>query len=308
MGAVSIRELLESGVHFGHQTQRWNPKMKPYIFGAKNGIYIVDLQKTARQFDRAYRFLSRTVANGGKVMFVGTKKQAQDIIKNEAERCDMFYVNSRWLGGMLTNYRTIKTSVDRLNSLEKMREDGQFSYLTKKESLSLERQIAKLNKALGGIKTMKNLPAVLFVVDVKKERIAVHEAQRLNIPIVAVVDTNCDPDGVDYVIPGNDDALKAIGLFTSRIADACLEGQHLSRDASVRQLRESGEGQTNMSDVEVLKVRKGTEETGEETTTAEVSVAPESGAKAGADVESVAQVASDVVSTASENAESNPAS
>ena len=230
MAVISIRELLQAGVHFGHQTRRWNPKMKPYIFGARNGIYIINLQKTARLFDRAYKSVVQTTARGGKILFVGTKNQAREIIREEAERAGMFYVNNRWLGGMLTNFRTIKASVDRLNALEKDQADGKLDYLTKKERLDKQREIAKLNRALGGIKAMKGLPAALFVIDVKKERIAVHEARRLGIPIVAVVDTNCDPDEIDYVIPGNDDALKSIQLFTHRIADACIEGQHLRRD------------------------------------------------------------------------------
>lgn len=230
MGAVSIRELLEAGVHFGHQTKRWNPRMKPYIFGAKNGIYIIDLQKTARMFDQSYKFVTRLVAQGEKVLFVGTKKQSQEIIRSEAERAGMYYINNRWLGGMLTNFRTIKGSIDRLNNLEKMQQEGKFSYLTKKEVLTLEREIEKLNKSLGGIKELRSLPGVIFIVDVKKERIAVNEAVRLGIPIVAVVDTNCDPEGIEYVVPGNDDALKSIQLFTSKIADACLEGQHLSKE------------------------------------------------------------------------------
>ncbi len=238
MGVISIRALLEAGVHFGHQTRRWNPKMKPYIFGARNGIYIIDLQQTARMFEEAYRFVVRTVAQGGKVLFVGTKKQAQEIIRQEAERCGMYYVNNRWLGGTLTNFRTIKASIDRLNKLEAMKEEGKFSYLTKKEVLTLEREIAKLNRSLGGIKEMPGLPDAVFIIDVRKERIAVAEAMRLNIPIVAVVDTNCDPDGIDYVIPGNDDALKAIQLFTSKIADAVLEGSHMGKDMGGEEIPE----------------------------------------------------------------------
>lgn len=231
MAAISIRELLEAGVHFGHQTKRWNPRMKPYIFGARNGIYIIDLGKTVRLFDEAYRFVTRKVAQGGRVLFIGTKKQSQEIIRREAERCGMPYVNNRWLGGMLTNFKTIRGSVERLLELEKLQQEGKWSHLTKKEVLTLERDVEKLNRSLGGIKTLKDLPDVIFVIDVKKEHIAIHEARRLGIPIVAVVDTNCDPEGIQYVVPGNDDALKAIQLFTTRIADACLEGQHASRDA-----------------------------------------------------------------------------
>ncbi len=257
MGAVSIRALLEAGVHFGHQTRRWNPKMKPYIFGARNGIYIVDLQKTARMFDEAYRFVVRKVAQGGNVLFVGTKKQAQEIVRQEAERCGMFYVNNRWLGGTLTNFRTIKASIDRLNKLESMKEEGKFSYLTKKEVLTLEREIAKLNRSLGGIKEMPGLPQIVFVIDVRKEKIAVAEAKRLKIPIVAVVDTNCDPDGIDYVIPGNDDALKAIQLFASKIADAVLEGKHIGKDAKDEAIAEAV-SLPDTDNVEVV-VRKVTE-------------------------------------------------
>lgn len=240
MAAISIRELLEAGVHFGHQTKRWNPRMKPYIFGARNGIYIIDLAKTARMFDEAYRFLNRTVAQGGKVLFIGTKKQAQEIVRREAERCEMPYVNNRWLGGMLTNFTTIRGSVQRLLDLEKMQQEGKFGYLTKKEVLTLERDIEKLNRSLGGIKDLKALPAAIFVIDVKKEHIAVHEARRLGIPIVAIVDTNCDPEGIQYVVPGNDDALKSIQLFASRVADGCLEGRHMSRDNSRENVSDDG--------------------------------------------------------------------
>lgn len=254
MGAISIRDLLEAGVHFGHQTRRWNPRMKPYIFGARNGIYIVDLQKTARMFDDAYRFLTRTVAGGGKVLFIGTKKQAQDIVRREAERAGMPYVNSRWLGGMLTNFRTIRGSADRLLSLEKTKAEGKHSYLTKKEALEFERDIEKLNRSLGGIKELKDLPAAIFIIDVKKERIAVHEARRLGIPIVAVVDTNCDPEGIEYVIPGNDDALKSIQLFATRVADACLEGSHMGRDVKASEFERGSAGGP-----EVVQARRGME-------------------------------------------------
>jgi small subunit ribosomal protein S2 len=254
MPAISLRDLLEAGVHFGHQTKRWNPKMKPYIFGAKNGIYIIDLQKTTRMFDEAYRFVTNLSKQGKKVLFVGTKKQAQEIIRKEAERCGMYYINNRWLGGMLTNFSTIKGSIDRLNNLEKMQAEGKFGYLTKKEVLTLENDIGKLNKTLGGIKNMKGLPDVIFVIDVKKEHLAIHEARRLGIPIVAVVDTNCDPEGIQYVIPGNDDALKSIQLFTSRIADACLEGQHLSREYT--NAPEGSDKPASMPDVEVVMARR----------------------------------------------------
>ena len=222
--SISIQQLLEAGVHFGHQTQRWNPKMKPYIFGARNGIYIIDLQKTAVLFRRACAFVSEIVARGGNVLFIGTKKQAQDTIAEEATRAGQFYVNSRWLGGTLTNFRTIKQGIDRFRAIEKMQQDGTYERLPKKEVALLEREREKLEQNLGGIKEMGRLPAALFVIDPRKEKIAIHEANRLGIPVVAVVDTNCDPDGVDYVIPGNDDAIRAIRLIAGKIADACVEG------------------------------------------------------------------------------------
>ena len=224
MAGVSMKELLEAGVHFGHQTKRWNPKMKPYIFGARNGIYIVDLQQTVTLFRQAYDFIVKTVSRGGKVLFVGTKKQAQEAIAEAARRAGMFHVNNRWLGGMLTNFRTIKKSIDRLKQLETMREDGTFAKLSKKEASSLAREIERLEKSLGGIKEMERLPEAIFIIDVKKEQIAVKEAKRLGIPVVAVVDTNCDPDDVSYVIPGNDDAIRAIRLFCDRVSDAVAEG------------------------------------------------------------------------------------
>ncbi|WP_429885033.1 30S ribosomal protein S2 [Geoalkalibacter halelectricus] len=224
MAQISMKQLLEAGVHFGHQTRRWNPKMKPYIFGARNGIYIIDLQKTVRYFKTAYSFLAETVQNGDKVLFVGTKKQAQDAIQEEALRAGQYFVNNRWLGGMLTNFVTIKGSIDRLKKIETMAEDGTYDLLTKKEVLQLERERAKLEKSLGGIKAMTKPPGALFVIDPKKEHIAVKEARKLGIPVVAVVDTNCDPDDIDYIIPGNDDAIRAIRLFAARMADACVEG------------------------------------------------------------------------------------
>jgi small subunit ribosomal protein S2 len=222
--AISMRELLEAGVHFGHQTARWNPKMKPYIFGARNGIYIIDLQQTVPLFDAAYRFIVDLVARGEKVLFVGTKKQAAEVVQEQAARSGQFYVNSRWLGGTLTNYRTIKASIDRLRAIEKMEADGIFERLLKKEVLQLTRERAKLEKNLGGIKDMTKLPGAVFIIDTKKEHIAVAEAQKLGIPVVAVVDTNCDPDTIDYLIPGNDDAIRSIRIFASKIADACVEG------------------------------------------------------------------------------------
>jgi small subunit ribosomal protein S2 len=224
MSQITMKQLLEAGVHFGHQTKRWNPKMKPYIFGARNGIYIIDLQKTVRYFKGAYSFVKETVAGGDKILFVGTKKQAQDAIAEEAQRAGQFYVNSRWLGGMLTNFSTIKGSIDRLKKIELMSQDGTYQLITKKEALNLEREKAKLEKTLGGIKTMNKLPGAIFVIDPKKETIAVKEARKLGIPVVAVVDANCDPDDIDYIIPGNDDAIRAIRLFAARIADACVEG------------------------------------------------------------------------------------
>jgi small subunit ribosomal protein S2 len=221
---ISMKQLLEAGVHFGHQTKRWNPKMKPYIFGARNGIYIIDLQKTVGLFRRAYAFVADTVGRGGSVLFVGTKKQAQDAVAEEAQRSNQFYVNTRWLGGTLTNFRTIKQGIDRLKTLERMEEDGTFERLPKKEVASLQREREKLVKNLGGIKDLARLPGALFVIDPKKEHIAVHEANRLGIPVVAVVDTNCDPEGIDYVIPGNDDAIRSIRLFAGKVAEACIEG------------------------------------------------------------------------------------
>lgn len=233
MAQVSMKQLLEAGVHFGHQTKRWNPKMKPYIFGARNGIYIIDLQKTVRYFKSAYQFVRDTVENGEKVLFVGTKKQAQEAIREETERAGQFYVDNRWLGGMLTNFATIKKSIERLKKIEAMSQDGTYELLTKKEALGLEREREKLEKNLGGIKGMNKLPGAIFVIDPKKETIAVKEARKLGIPVVAVVDTNCDPDDIDYLIPGNDDAIRAIRLFAAKMADACLEGVE-AREAALR--------------------------------------------------------------------------
>lgn len=225
MANISMKLLLEAGVHFGHQTNKWNPKMKPYIFGARNGIYIIDLQQTVGLFQSAYQFVVDTVADGGEILFVGTKKQSQESISEEAQRCGMPYVNQRWLGGMLTNFTTIKKSIDRLNSLDQMFADDSVKAFPKKEILRLQKDRDKLAKVLGGIRNIKGLPRALFIVDPKREAIAVSEARRLSIPIVAIVDTNCDPDLIDYIIPGNDDAIRAIKLFSSRIADAVLEGK-----------------------------------------------------------------------------------
>lgn len=225
MAVVSMKQLLEAGVHFGHQTRRWNPKMAPYIFTERNGIYIIDLQKTVKKLEEAYMFVRDTAANGGEILFVGTKKQAGDSVKEEAERCGMHYVNARWLGGMLTNFKTIRRRIERLAQLRKMEEDGTFELLPKKEVIKLKLEIEKLEKFIGGIKNMGQIPAALFVVDPKKEKIAVSEARKLGIPIVAIVDTNCDPDEVDYVIPGNDDAIRAVKLIAGAMANAVLEGK-----------------------------------------------------------------------------------
>ena len=225
MAVISMKQLLEAGVHFGHQTRRWNPKMAKYIFTERNGIYIIDLQKTVKKVDEAYNFLRSVAEEGKSVLFVGTKKQAQEAVKEEALKADMFYVNERWLGGMMTNFQTIQKRINRLKELEAMEEDGTFEVLTKKEVLQLRHEMEKLEKFLGGIKDMKKLPGALFIVDPRKERIAVAEARKLNIPIVAIVDTNCDPDEIDYVIPGNDDAIRAVKLLTGRMADAVIEGR-----------------------------------------------------------------------------------
>ena len=225
MAALTMKELLEAGVHFGHQTKRWNPKMQKYIFGERNGIYIIDLQKTLKKFREAYAFVRDLAASGGALLFVGTKKQAQDTVAEEAGRCAMFFVNQRWLGGTLTNFATIRKSIARLKKLEEMRETGEYDRLPKKEALELEREREKLEKALAGIKGMEQLPSAVFIIDPRKEKIAVAEAQRLGIPIVAIVDTNCDPTGIDYAIPGNDDAIRAVRLITARIVDAILEGR-----------------------------------------------------------------------------------
>ncbi len=225
MAVVSMKQLLEAGVHFGHQTRRWNPKMATYIYTERNGIYIIDLQKTVKKLEEAYNFIREISANGGNVLFVGTKKQAQDAIKEEAARCGGYYVNARWLGGMLTNFRTMRTRIDRLAQLRKMEADGTFAMLPKKEVIKHQGEIEKLEKYLGGVKEMKKIPAALFIVDPRKERNAIAEARKLNIPIVAIVDTNCDPDEIDYVIPGNDDAIRAIRLIAAAMASAAIEGR-----------------------------------------------------------------------------------
>ncbi len=225
MAVVSMKQLLEAGVHFGHQTRRWNPRMAEFIFTERNGIYIIDLQKTVKKVEEAYLFIRDIAAEGGNVLFVGTKKQAQDAIKEEALRSEMYYVNVRWLGGMLTNFKTIKKSIQKLHNLNKMSEDGTFDLLPKKEVAALQKEMADLERNLGGIKDMKGLPSAIFIVDPKKEKNAVDEARKLGIPIVAIVDTNCDPDEVDYVIPGNDDAIRAIKLIAATLADAIIEGK-----------------------------------------------------------------------------------
>ena len=225
MAVVSMKQLLEAGVHFGHQTRRWNPKMAPYIYMERNGIYIIDLQKTVKKLESAYSFIREISENGQDVLFVGTKKQAQEAIKEEAERVGMYYINARWLGGMLTNFKTMRTRVDRLIQLRKMQEDGTFDMLPKKEVIKLTSEINKLEKFLGGVENMKKLPGAIFVVDPRKEHNAIAEARKLKIPVVAIVDTNCDPDEVDYVIPGNDDAIRAIKLISQTMANAVLEGR-----------------------------------------------------------------------------------
>ncbi len=231
MSYITIQEMLSAGLHFGHQTHRWNPKMKPFIFGARNKIYIIDLDKTLPLFNKAYEVLMDDISGGGSVLFVGTKRQAQEIIKEEAERCNMYYVNNRWLGGMLTNFQTIKKSVDRLKAIEGMIEDGTINNYKKKEALKMEKEMAKLKKNLDGIKNMRGLPSLLFIVDPKRENIAVDEANRLGIPVIAIADTNCDPDGISHPIPGNDDAIRSIKLLVSKMAEAALAGTDKRKEA-----------------------------------------------------------------------------
>src|SRR5437870_4790412 len=242
LAALTMKELLEAGVHFGHQTKRWNPKMQKYIFGERNGIYIIDLQKTLKKFREAYAFVRELAAGGGTVLFIGTKKQAQETVLEEARRCGMFYVNQRWLGGTLTNFTTIRKSIARLKKLEEMKETGEYERLPKKEGLELDRERQKLEKALEGIKVMDMLPSAVFIIDPRKEKIAVAAAQRLGVPIVAIVDTNCQPNGIDYPIPGNDDAIRAVRLITSRVADAMLEGRgQLAKDEAEARAKAEGE-------------------------------------------------------------------
>ncbi len=273
MAYVTMRQLLEAGVHFGHQTRRWNPKMKPYIFGARNGIYIIDLQKTVKLFRDAYDYVVKAVSKGGEVLFVGTKRQAADIIMEESQRCNMHFINHRWLGGMLTNFQTIKRSIERYKYLEGMFNDGSISRFPKKEAVSMGRELEKLEKNLGGIKDMNRLPSVIFIVDIKKEKIAVNEAKRLGIPIVAIVDTNCDPEDIDYLVPGNDDAIRAIRLITGKIVDAVNEGLAVreQRGGHSEDKAEKVEMPDDMPELtvargkedspEVVVIRKGEEET-----------------------------------------------
>jgi small subunit ribosomal protein S2 len=251
MSVISMKQLLEAGVHFGHQTRRWNPKMAEYIFTERNGIYIIDLQKTVKKVEDAYFFIREVAMNGDDVLFVGTKKQAQDSIKEEADRCGQYFVNARWLGGMLTNFKTIRTRIERLNQLESMEADGLFEVLPKKEVIKLKGEMEKLEKYLGGIKNMKKLPGAMFIVDPRKERNAILEARKLGIPVVAIVDTNCDPDEVDYVIPGNDDAIRAVKLIAAKIADAIIEGrqgEQLSTDSEEAQEKINEEAEENVSE------------------------------------------------------------
>ena len=243
MAVISMKQLLEAGVHFGHQTRRWNPKMAQYIFTERNGIYIIDLQKTVRKIDEAYMFVRDVALEGKSVLFVGTKKQAQESIEAEAKRCGMFYVNNRWLGGTLTNFRTIRTRIDRLNAIDAMEKNGQFDVLPKKEVIKLCAEREKLQKNLGGIREMRKLPGALFIVDPRKERIAVAEARALGIPIVAIVDTNCDPDEIDYVIPGNDDAIRAVKLIAGKLADAVLEGKQGEQSDAGEEIAEEADAE-----------------------------------------------------------------
>lgn len=263
MSVIPMKSLLEAGVHFGHQTRRWNPKMKPYIFTERNGIYIIDLQKTAKKVEEAYEAVRSVVEEGGKVLFVGTKKQAQDAIEFEAKRADQYYVSQRWLGGMLTNYETIKKSINRLEEIERMSEDGTFDLLPKKEVIGLERELEKLNKYLSGIKDMPGIPDLMFVVDPKNEYIAVREARRLGIPIVGIVDTNTDPDDVDYPIPGNDDAIRAVKLITAAMADAIIEGKQGESLSSEEEFEVSNETEEKVEDEEVISEEEVAEESEE---------------------------------------------
>lgn len=252
MSHITMKEMLVAGLHFGHQTKRWNPKMKPYIFGARNKIYIINLDKTLPLFNKAYDYIESIVAKGGNVLFVGTKRQAQETIKEEAAKCGMFYVDHRWLGGMLTNFQTIKKSVDRMKSIEAMTEDGTINQYKKKEAMKMGKDLAKLQKNLGGIKNMKGLPSALFIVDPKKESIAVEEANRLGIPVIAMLDTNCDPEGISFPIPGNDDAIRSIKLIVSRIGEAVIEGK--SKRADGQEVDAMGESVADMAAIEAAEL------------------------------------------------------
>lgn len=263
MSVIPMKSLLEAGVHFGHQTRRWNPKMKKFIFTERNGIYIIDLQKTVKKVDEAYEVVRQVAADGGNILFVGTKKQAQDAIEFEAKRADQYYVSQRWLGGMLTNYETIKKSINRLEEIERMSEDGTFDLLPKKEVIGLERELEKLNKYLSGIKDMPGIPDLMFVVDPKNEYIAVREARRLGIPIVGIVDTNTDPDDVDYPIPGNDDAIRAVKLITAAMADAIIEGKQGESLSSEEEFEVSNETEEKVEDKEVISEEEVAEESEE---------------------------------------------
>ena len=286
MANVSLRDLLEAGVHFGHQTRLWNPKMKPYIYGERNGIHIIDIQKTAAAVVEATRFVSVSVSRGGTVLFVGTKRAAQEIVEEQATRCGMYYVNNRWLGGTLTNFQTVKKSIERLVGLEKARDEGKLDLLTKKEGLDITRRITKMDKSLGGIKAMKSVPKIMFVVDPRREHIAIREANKLGITVVALCDTNCDPRGIDYIIPGNDDAIKSIRLFTTAMADAITEGNALSRDGQ----HEAVVSQVDLGDVEIY--RRGT---GAEEAEAAAAAAEDSSDEASAAEEAPSEVVSDEV-------------
>ena len=296
MVSVTMKELLEAGVHFGHQVRRWNPKMKEFIFGERNGIYIIDLQKTQRMFREAIAFVTNLIAEdkGKTVLFVGTKRQAQDAIREESEKCGQYYVNQRWLGGLLTNFQTVQKSIKRLKDLEAMQTDGRYEKLTKKERIKLDRERDSLNKNLSGIKSMTRLPDAIFIIDVKKEEIAVAEANRLGIPIVAVVDTNCSPEGIDYVIPGNDDALRAVRLFASRISDAIVEGNQIATEGGLAaQAGEASGEATAESEGETseLSVSEDTEsldnDGAQPETTSEIAGSTETGAAPDESAESV---------------------
>jgi len=274
MSQFAMKQLLEAGVHFGHQTRRWNPKMAPYIFGQRNGIHIIDLQKTLRMANEAYSFMKELAAAGGRVLFVGTKRQARDAIREEASRCGHFYVNHRWLGGTLTNFATVQQSVRKMKDLQRQKEEGVFDLLTKKEGLHMQRQLDKLERSLGGIKEMIQLPDCLFVIDVRKEELAVKEAQKLGIPVVAVVDSNCDPSGIDYVIPGNDDAIRAVRLFCSKIADAIIEGSEVWRIENAESEAEIAEAmgeEAVEASVETVKEAPAEEESEPESVAVEVT-------------------------------------